>query len=121
MPVFFLTVTLALAVSLSPTAGQDNAPSSLTLPVMSGVVTDVTPTDVTVRVGDNVVTFTIDKSTSVTARGALTNDLVYRGPYRPRTIRDFVKTGDNIRVRYRPIDDALLAVNLLVTTKRTTR
>ena len=59
---------------------------------------------------------------SVSVSGAThTHDLVYRGPYRPRTIKDFIKTGDNVRVRYRPIDDALLAVELLVTTKRTTR
>ena len=88
---------------------------------MSGVVKDVTPTDVTVRVGDNVVTFKIDRSTSVMVRGAQTNDLVYRGPSRPRKINDFVKTGDNVSVRYRAIDDALLAVDLQVTTKRTTR
>jgi hypothetical protein len=116
-----LTVTLALAVSLSVSAGQDNGPSNRALHVTSGVVKDVTPTDVTVRVGDNVVTFKIDRSTSVIVRGDThTNDLVYRGS-RPRKINDFVKSGDNVRVRYRPIDDALLAVDLQVTTKRTTR
>jgi hypothetical protein len=119
--VIFLTVTLALAVSLSASAGQDIL-SNRANRVMSGVVTDVTPTDVTVRAGDNLVIFKIDKSTSVIANGAThKNDLVYREPDRPRTIKDFVKTGDTIRVRYRPIDDALLAVDLLVTTKRTTR
>ncbi|HEX7793573.1 MAG TPA: hypothetical protein VF456_04440 [Vicinamibacterales bacterium] len=83
---------------------------------MSGVVKDVTPSDVTVRVGDNLVIFKLDKSTSVIASGrAHTNDLVYRGP---RTIKDVVKIGDNITVRYRPIDDALLAVQLRVTTTR---
>jgi hypothetical protein len=116
-----LTVTLALA-SWSVSAGQDNGPSNRALHVTAGVVKDVTPTDVTVRVGDNVVTFKIDRSTSVTVRGDThTNDLVYRGPSRPRKISDFVKTGDNVRVRYRLIDDALLAVDLQVTTKRTTR
>jgi hypothetical protein len=120
--VVLLTVTLALAVSLSVSTGQNNGPSNRALPFMSGVVKDVTPTDVTVRVGDNVVTFRIDRSTSVSVRGDThTHDLVYRGPYRPRTINDYIKTGDNVRVRYRPIDDALLAVELLVTTRRTTR
>jgi hypothetical protein len=78
-----LTVTLALAVSLSVSAGQDYGPSNRALRVMSGVVKDVTPTDVIVRVGDHVVTFKIDRSTSVSVSGAThRNDLVYRGPYR---------------------------------------
>jgi hypothetical protein len=113
---------VTLAISLSVSAGQDRGPSNRALPVMSGVVKDVTPTDLTVRVGDNVVIFRIDRATSVSVRGNThQNDLVYRGPYRPRTINDFIKSGDNVRVRYRPIDDALLAVELQVTTKRTTR
>ena len=117
-----LTVILALAANLGLSAGQDNSPSNRALPVMSGVVKDVTPTEISVRVDGNSVTFRIDKSTSVSVRGAThQNDLVYRGPYRPRTINDYIKAGDTVRVRYRPIADALLATELLVTTKRTTR
>jgi hypothetical protein len=88
--VVVLTVTLALAVSLGVSAGQDNGSSNQALPVMSGVVKDITPIDVTVIVGDNVLIFKIDKSTSVTASGRPTqkNGLVSRGPYRPRTIND---------------------------------
>jgi hypothetical protein len=117
-----LTVTLALAASLSVSVGQDARPSNRAAAVMSGVVKAVTPTEISVSVGSNSVTFRIDTSTSVSVRGGThKNDLVYRGPYRPRTINDYIKAGDTIRVRYRPIDDALLATELLVTTRRTTR
>jgi hypothetical protein len=117
-----LTAALGLTVSLSVSPVQDINPSNRGVRVTSGVVKNVTPTDVTVKVGDDALTFKIDTSTSVIVRGDThTNDLVYRGPYRPRRISDFIKTGDNVRVRYRQIDDALLAVELQVTTKRTTR
>ena len=113
-----LTVAFALAASLSVAAEQNNSAPNRQLPIVSGIVKAVTPTAVTVRVDGNAVTFKIDASTSVTVDGTThQNDLVYRGPYRPRTINDFIKTGDNVRVRYRQVDDALLAVELRLTRK----
>ena len=109
-----LTVALALAASLNIGGTQDGSGSPRpSLPFILGIVKDVAPDAVTLDVGGNAVTFVIDKTTRVLQRGRK-GSLAYRGPDRPRTIRDYVKIGDRAQVSYRQFDDKLLAVELRV-------
>jgi len=109
-----LTVALAMAASLN-IAGTQNGTGSPrpSLPYILGIVKEVAPDAVTLDVGGNAVTFAIDKATRVIQRGRK-GSLPYRGPERPRTIRDFVKTGDRAQVSYLQFEDKLLAVELRV-------
>jgi hypothetical protein len=109
-----LTVALALVASLSVAGTQNNGVARPSLPFMLGFVKDVSPETVTLDVGGNAVTFTIDKTTRVIQSGRRKGSLAYRGPERPRTIRDFVKLGDRAQVSYRQFEDKLLAVELRV-------
>ena len=113
-----LTVVLALVSSLTVVGAQDSGSVKSALPVMTGLITQVSPDLVTINVGGNAVTFQIDKSTSVSRIGGThKNDLLNRHPDRPATLVDFIKVGDRVAVRYRQFADALLAVELRVSQK----
>jgi hypothetical protein len=112
-----LTATFVLVASLSVAGAQDNGPANPPVPSMSGVVTEVSRTTVTVNVGGNAVNFKCDASTRVMWNASITNDLVYRNPGRPRIATDYVKPGNRVIVRYRQLDDELIAVELRLTKK----
>jgi hypothetical protein len=99
-------VVAAFATGSGAVSAQDTSGDRSTDPRVSGVVTAVTVSNVTLAVGEEKITFGVDSSTRVIGKKAtLKNDLVYRGP---TTFVNFVKTGDHVTVTFRQSGSNLL-------------
>jgi len=116
MRLMTLTLALAAAIDVSSVSAQNGSRAGSNLPSMTGVVTAVSASSVTLQIGDNAMVFTVDTSTRVSAKGAAQkkNDLVYRGP---KKLGDYVKVGDRAAVTFRQSQDALHAVQLRILEK----
>jgi hypothetical protein len=95
-------------------AAQDKSGKPKTVDAI-GAVTAVTPSSLTVKGKNAEWTFTIDKETNVTAKGATTKSLELRAEGKSTKLTDFVKVGDQVTVNY--YDGATkLAATIRVTT-----
>ena len=113
-----VTVFVVLWIGASAAAAQDGQPSGSPLHSVIGTVTRVSNSSFWLQARDAEREITIDQSTSVsTQRAAHTNDLVLRNPGRPRTLKDFIKVGDEAQVSYREKDGVLTAVRVNVRPK----
>jgi hypothetical protein len=113
-----VTVFLVLWIGASVTAAQDSQPANAQLHSVIGTVTSVSTSSIWLRARDAEREIRIDRSTSVSARSAThTNDLVLRDPGRQRTLKDFIKVGDEAQVSYRENDGVLTAVRVNVRPK----
>jgi hypothetical protein len=77
----------------------------------------VTPASLTVK-GKNAAdqwTFTIDKETSVTARGATHKSLALKAENKASLLTDFVKVGDTVTVSYHDMGTMKHAATINVT------
>src|SRR6476619_2664431 len=100
---------LTIAVPALAHAGQEAKPKPASTKTLtaSGTVSAVTNDSLTVKGKTDEWTFTIDKSTSVKAKGAT---------HKTAAITDFVKTGDMVTVRYHDMGATKHAASVSVTT-----
>jgi len=66
----------------------------------TGVVSAVSPGSISVKVKAEDMKFTIDKETSVTAKGATHKSLAMQSDGKATVLTDFVKTGDTVTIAY---------------------
>jgi hypothetical protein len=105
----------AVALAGQATAGQAQAkPPSKTL-VASGTVEKVAPDSITVKGKTESWTFTVDKETTVTAKGATHKTLELKSEGKGTKLTDFVKNGDQVTVSYHDMGSMKHAAQIRVT------
>ena len=80
-----------------------------------GTVSAVTPASMTVKSKTEEWAFTIDKDTTVTARGATHKSLALKADGKATVLTDFVKTGDTVQVAYQDMGKMKHASTITVT------
>ena len=109
----FVASLAILALPAFTLADQAEKPKTLTA---MGTVTEVATDSMTVKGKTETWTFTIDKETSVTAKGATTKTLELKREGKGTKLTDFVKAGDAVTVNYHEVGAAKHASNVRVTT-----
>ena len=113
-----LMLPFVMAIGLSAAPPQNNGLASSKVLSATGVVKVVSVSSLTLKSGDDEMTFRVDASTRVlTKRKTARNDLVYRyresdGRRIRSTLSDFVKRGDDVTVRYRQSASVMTAVEV---------
>ena len=99
-----LMLVLAMAVLAAPVFAQDKKAAAGKAEdktaTAAGTVSKVTATSLTVKVKDAEWTFAVDKSTTVTAKGASTKTAANKADSKPNAITEFVHVGDMVSVKY---------------------
>ena len=81
----------------------------------SGTVSAVSPASLTVKSKTEEWTFTIDKDTVVTAKGATHKSLALKAGGKETMLTDFVKSGDTVSVAYHDMGKMKHAATINVT------
>jgi hypothetical protein len=100
-----LVMTIGVGVSAQ-------APKTMTA---QGLVSAVTTTSLSVKGSSESWTFTIDKDTEVTAKGATRKSLALKADGKSSVLTDFVKVGDRVSVSYSEMGTMKHAVSISVT------
>jgi len=108
-----LVVAVALALPLAVRAEQDAAKAK-TINAM-GTVSAVTVDSLTVKGKTDTWTFTIDKDTTVTAKGATHKTLELKAEGKANKLTEFVKVGDSVTVGYHDMGAKKHAATIRVT------
>ena len=99
-----LAIIALPAITFAGQAQAKPAPQTKPAPAKtltaSGTVEKVAPDSLTVKGKTESWTFTIDKDTSVTAKGATHKTLELKAEGKGTKLTDFVKTGDQVTVSY---------------------
>ena len=111
------TLLLALAVSTTTAFAQNASTRDSNLQSMTGVVTAVSSSSLTLEHAGHSIAFAVVSSTRFIGKGTGINDLVYRTPPRRPKVTDLVGVGDRATVKYRPSDGNMNAVEVRVTRK----
>jgi hypothetical protein len=98
LAVVFALVALPIVVQTEQSAKQA-PPKPKTLSAM-GTVTAVTANSLTVKSKAESLTFTVDKETSVNAKGATHKTMELKKDGKPSMVTEFVKVGDAVTVSY---------------------
>jgi hypothetical protein len=117
--VMSLALAVVVVVGISASA-QTNGQGGSKVQSTSGVAKAVSASLLTVERGGNEITFRVDRSTRVLARipgRTGPQDLVWRTPPPVHKLTDFVKTGDQVVIKYRQSDSAMIAVEVRVAQK----
>jgi hypothetical protein len=102
-----MVVAVVPAVSHAQSAGKTmNA---------TGVVSAVTPSSIAVKVKAEDVKFTVDKDTTVTAKGATHKSLAMKADGKATVLTDFVKAGDTVTIAYHDMGTMKHAATINVT------
>jgi hypothetical protein len=115
----FGVLALALAVVAAAPAPQAAQADKMKTMNATGTVSAVTPASLTVK-GKNATdqwTFTIDKDTTVTARGATHKSLALQAESKASVLTEFVKVGDSVTVSYHDMGSTKHAATINVTTQ----
>ena len=80
-----------------------------------GLVSAVTTTSLSVKGSSESWTFTIDKDTEVTAKGATRKSLALKADGKSSVLTDFVKVGDRVAVSYHETGTTKHAASISVT------
>src|SRR5262245_20538106 len=91
---------LAYAQGAAPKGGDKAAAQTPKAQQAQGAVTAVTTDSLTVKAKTGDMTFSIDKTTSVTAKGATHKSLANKADGKASVLTDFVKVGDQVTVTY---------------------
>ena len=110
----YFTLAIAVAIGIGASAQTDGKANSKVQSI-TGVVKAVSASSLTVETGGNAIMFALGSWTRVVGSRTQPRDLVLRRPGPGLT--DFVKTGDQVTVRYRPSGDVLKAVEVRITPK----
>jgi hypothetical protein len=108
----FVASLAILALPAITWAEQAEKPKTITV---MGTVTEVATDSITVKGKTETWTFTIDKETSVTAKGATTKTLELKKEGKGTKLTDFVKAGDAVTISYHEVGAAKHASNIRVT------
>ena len=81
----------------------------------TGVVSAVTPASIAIKVKAEEVKFTVDKDTSVTAKGATHKSLAMKADGKATVLTDFVKAGDTVTIAYHDMGSMKHAATINVT------
>jgi hypothetical protein len=111
-------LTVAVAATGYAQDKKEAAPKAQTA---MGAVTAVTATSLTAKGKDAEWTFTIDKDTKVTARGASTKTAEMKKENKGTSITDVVHVGDQVRVSYHDMGATKHAASVTVTTPAPTK
>ena len=96
MRLLFGTLVAVLLVTMVPPTVHAQGKTMNAL----GTVSAVTPASMTVKAKTQEWTFTIDKDTTVTAKGATHKSLALKADGKATVLTDFVKSGDTVSVAY---------------------
>jgi len=110
-----LVVAPALAYAQGGAKGGDKAASAPKAQSAQGAVTAVAPDSITVKAKSGDMTFTIDKTTTVTAKGATHKSLALKADGKSTVLTDFVKVGDQVTVSYHDMGTSKHAATIRVT------
>jgi hypothetical protein len=103
------TAALVMAIGVGVSA---QAPKTMNA---QGTVSTVTPTSLTVKGTSESWTFTIDKDTEVTAKGATHKSLALKAGGKSSVLTEFVKVGDHVAVSYHDMGTMKHAASINVT------
>jgi hypothetical protein len=103
------TAALVMAIGVGVSA---QAPKTMNA---QGVVSTVTTTSLTVKGTSESWTFTIDKDTEVTAKGATHKSLALKADGKSSVLTEFVKVGDRVSVSYHDMGTMKHAATINVT------
>jgi hypothetical protein len=111
-----LVIAVALiALPLAVRAEQGGAKPSAKVINVTGAVTAVTIDSLTVKGKTDTWTFTIDKTTVVTAKGATHKNMELKAEGKTGKLTDFVKVGDTVNVGYHDMGATKHAATIRVT------
>jgi len=106
-----LTAVAMLAIAGTAIAGQGATKTMNAMGTVSAVTTD----SVTVKTKTEEMKFTIDKSTTVTAKGATHKSLALKADGKSTVLTDFVKAGDTVNISYHDMGNMKHAATINVT------
>lgn len=123
MRLLYPTLTIAVAIGISPAGAQTGGNDSSKTLTMVGVVKKVSASSLTVDTGKNEYVVVANSSTRVlVARGgpggSQVQDLVYRVPDPNRVPTAEIKAGDQVSVKYRQSGSTKTAVEVEVLQQR---
>jgi len=107
-------LAVALAIVAVPAMASAGQGAAKTMNAM-GTVSAVAPDSLTVKGKTDTWTFTIHKSTSMTAKGATHNSLALKADGKATVLTDFVKMGDTVSVAYHDLGGTQHAQSINVT------
>jgi hypothetical protein len=81
----------------------------------TGVVSAVAPSSIAVKVKTEDMKFTVDKDTTVTAKGATHKSLAMKADGKATVLTDFVKAGDTVTIAYHDMGAMKHAATINVT------
>jgi hypothetical protein len=108
------TLAIACAIALLPMAVQADQAKTKTIDAQ-GAVTAVAPNSLTVKGKTDTWTFTVDKETVVTVKGATHKNLELTQTGKASKITEFVKVGDTVIVGYHEAGASKHAATVRVT------
>jgi hypothetical protein len=106
---------LAYAQGTGGTKSGEKAAAAPKTQNTQGAVTAVAPDSITVKAKSGEMTFTIDKTTTVTAKGATHKSLALKADGKSTMLTDFVKVGDQVTVAYHDMGTSKHAASIRVT------
>jgi hypothetical protein len=107
-----LAMATAVALGISVPSAQTGTERRSGNQSMAGVVKTVSTSSLTLEYSGHEITFALDRSTRVIAKGRA-RDLLRRIP--ERGVTDIIKAGDRVTVNYRQSDSKMNAVEVIVT------
>ena len=111
-----LAILALPSISLAGQAGAQAKPPAEKALTTMGTVTEVATDSLTIKAKNESMTFTIDKETSVRAKGATTKTLELKREGKGTKLTDFVHVGDGVTVSYHDRGATKHAANINVTT-----
>jgi len=112
-----LTLAAVVAVGIGTASAQTKAAASKTQST-TGVVKTVSPSSLAVENGSKSITFTIDSSTKVLARGSTAKTAEKKAAGAPGlVITDMIHAGDRVTVRYHNAGGVMTATEVRQTPK----
>ena len=112
-----LSLSLGVLLLAAPVFAQTKAaakPAASKTMTAAGKVSAVAADSVTVKGKDAEWTFAVDKGTTVVAKGASHKIAAMSADHKPAVITEFVKTGDDVSVKYHDLGATKHAATITV-------
>ena len=109
-----LILAFGLAASSMVARAEQGAAQKKTIEV-AGTVSAIATESITVKGKPETLTFTVDKETTVTAKGATHKTLELKAEGKNPKLTDFVKVGDQVTISYHDLGKTKHAASIRVT------